>query len=252
MVFTGVGVALATLFDDNGDVDAGATAAHAARMVDHGVAAVVVAGTTGEAATLDPSERSTLLAAVRGAVEGRVPVIAGTGAPSARQARALTRRACDGGAHAVLVLSPPHVEDPRIYYQRVSDAAGDVPVIAYHFPKMSPPGVPIDSIPDLSVAACKDSSGDAERMLTTLHATAVPLYTGSSALLSYAGPLGCAGAILALANVEPERCRAAFAGDAVAQRDLTEAHLGIQRRFPAGLKQMMAERFGTATATRAV
>src|SRR5690606_634773 len=52
--FRGVGVALVTLFDDEGEIDAPATADHAARLVDAGVGAVLVAGSTGEAAALDP------------------------------------------------------------------------------------------------------------------------------------------------------------------------------------------------------
>ena len=65
LVFRGVGVVLVTLFDDEGEIDAPATVDHAARLVDAGVAAVLVAGSTGEAATLDPEERSDLLVAVR-------------------------------------------------------------------------------------------------------------------------------------------------------------------------------------------
>jgi 4-hydroxy-tetrahydrodipicolinate synthase len=251
MVFTGVGVALATLFDaDDGEVDADATAAHAARLVDLGVDAVLVAGTTGEAATLSADERARLLAAVRAAVGGRVPVLAGTGAPSARQAAQLTARAREGGADAVLALSPPGTADPRPYYARVAEAADGVPVLAYHFPKVSAPGLTVDVVDALPVAGCKDSSGDAERLLVTLEATSVPLYTGSSALLALAGPAGCAGAILALANVEPERCASAFAGDAQVQRELITAHLAAHERFPRGLKALMAKRFGTGEAAR--
>ena len=77
------------------------------------------------------------------------------------------------------------------------------------------------------------------------------MYTGSSALLSFAGPLGCAGAILSLANVEPERCARAFAGDVVAQAGLAEAHLAAHERFPRHLKEMVASRFGTSTVCRA-
>src|SRR5690606_41062189 len=111
--FEGVGVALVTLFDRDGELDAGTTAELAARLVEAGVRAVVVAGSTGEAAALEPDERSALLAAVRGAVGGRVPVLAGTGAPSARQAVALSRRAAGDGADARLVLSPPRTEDRK-------------------------------------------------------------------------------------------------------------------------------------------
>ena len=98
-----------------------------------------MAGTTGEAATLDAEERSDLLIAVRSAVDGRVPVLAGTGAPSARQAVVLSRRAADDGADALLVLSPAGVPDPRPYYERVASAV-DIPVLAYHYPKASAPG----------------------------------------------------------------------------------------------------------------
>lgn len=250
MVLQGVGVALATLFDDNGDVDAGATAAHAARLVELGIRGIVVAGTTGEAATLSVGEREGLLSAVRSAVDGAVPVLAGAGAASERQARDLTTRARDGGADAVLVLSPPMTADPVPYYTGVAKAAGDMPVLAYHFPKAAAPGIPLSALPDLPVSGCKDSSGDAERMLAALDVTSLPLYTGSSALLSFAGPIGCAGAILALANVRPEDCIAAFDGDRDAQRGLTEDHFAMGRRFPRGLKALMARRFATSEVAR--
>jgi len=133
-LFSGVGVALVTLFGDDGCLDADATAAHAARLVDLGVRAVVVAGTTGEASTLSPDERGELLRAVRKAIPPGtgIPVIAGTGAPSARQAAALTRDARDGGADGVLVLSPPGSADVLPYYETVAGAAG------YLLPNMLP------------------------------------------------------------------------------------------------------------------
>ena len=251
-VFTGVAVALLTLFDDEGDLDAVATAAHAARLVDLGVRAVVVAGSTGAAATLAPAERLALLAAVGGpeGVDGRVPVIAGTGAPSARQAASLTATAADHGADAVLTLSPPGTDEPRRYYEQVVDAAGTVPVLAYHFPAVSPPGIRVAALADLPVAGCKDSSGDADRLLETLSEWDRPLYVGSSALLALAGPLGGAGAIVTLANAEPELCVAAFAGDAAAQLELVPHHRAAAVRLPVGIKELTARRFGTSTVTR--
>jgi 4-hydroxy-tetrahydrodipicolinate synthase len=249
-VFEGVGVALLTLFDERGDVDVAATAGHAARLVDLGVAAVVVAGSTGEAAALDADERTAVLEAVVAGAGTRVPVLAGTGAPSARQAGRLTAMARDAGAAAALVLSPPGVADPRPYYDGVAKAAPELPLLAYHFPAASQPGIPVDLLASLPVVGCKDSSGDAERLLEELAAFDRPMYTGSSALLAFAGPVGCAGAILALANVEPEDCIAAFAGDAEAQRRLTGSHLEARRSFPRGLKELTAARFGTSAVSR--
>jgi 4-hydroxy-tetrahydrodipicolinate synthase len=231
-------------------VDLEATADHAARVVDLGVRAVVVSGSTGEAAALSAEERVLLLEGVRSAVPDTVPVLAGTGAPSARQAAALTLSAREHGADAVLVLSPPRVADPRPYYEVVARAAGgDLSVLAYHYPASSPPGIPVEMLPDLPVAGLKDSSSDPDRLLQELE-WGGPLYTGSSALLALAGPLGCTGAILALANVEPEGCVAAFAGDIKAQRRLAAAHRAAKADFPTGLKQLMAARFGTSPVAR--
>ena len=249
-VFTGVGVALVTLFDDRGELDAPATAGLAAQLVDLGMRAVVVAGTTGEAAALESDERVALLEAVRRHVPSSVPVIAGTGAPSARQAAKLTRDAAEHGADAVLTLSSPGVIDPRAYYDAVAKAAAGTPVLAYHFPQVAPPGIAVRFLGGLPVAGIKDSSGDAERLLHELDRYDGAIYTGSSALLSFGGPLGCAGAILSLANAEPERCARAFGGDVVAQGALLQSHLAAHESFPRGLKEMVAARFGTSTACR--
>lgn len=248
-VFRGVGVALVTLFDEDGEVDVAATAAHAARLVEAGIQGVLVSGSSGEAPALSAEERVLLLDGVRDAVPDDIPVIAGTGAPSARQAAALTLSASEHGADAVLVLSPPRVPDPSAYYDVVVRSAGALPVLAYHYPKASEPGIPVDVLPKLPVAGLKDSSGDPDRLLAELE-WGKPLYTGSSALLSFAGPLGCAGAILALANVEPEGCIAAFTGDPLAQRRLTGAHQASRVDFPRGLKEMMSARFGTSPVCR--
>lgn len=247
-VFTGVGVAIVTLFDAGGAVDAPATADLAARLVDLGVRGVLVAGSTGEAATLSPDERDTLVSAVRAALPRGVPVIAGTGAPSARQACELTVRAAECGADAAMALSPPLAADPLPYYEAVAEAAGDLPLLAYHFPKMSLPGIPVERLADLPVRGIKDSSGDPVRLLEELDRGNHPVWVGSTALVGMAGALGCAGAILAAANVDPEHAVAAIAGDAGAQRRLLTAHRA--GASIAGLKAAVAERFGTSTVTR--
>ena len=247
--FTGVGVALVTLFDEEGEIDAPATADHAARLVDAGVDAVVVAGSTGEAAALDVEERSDLLIAVRSAVDGLVPVIAGTGAASARQAVVLSRRAAGDGADALLVLSPAGVPDPRPYYERVA-ASVDVPVLAYHYPKVSAPGVPVDALGQLPVAGIKDSSGDAERLLLEADEISTGLYTGHASLIHLAAAIGCSGAILALANVDPEGCVRAWDGDGTVQRELISGHRSNALAGIAGLKRALCALHGTSPVTR--
>lgn len=249
-LFTGVGVALVTLFDEDGALDAPATARLAARLADAGVRAVLVAGTTGEPTTLTPPERTALVRAVREALPRDVLLLAGTGAPTGFQAAELTARAFDDGADAALALSPPGVADPRPYYERVATAAAGRPLLAYHFPVAASPGVPVDVLRELPVSGLKDSSGDPGRLLHELQAFDGDVYTGSAMLLTMAGAVGAAGALVALANLHPERCVAAFAGDGAAQRELVAAERAAMTDFPAGLKRLVAERCGVSAVAR--
>ena len=250
-MFRGVGVALVTLFRDDGDLDAVATADLAGRLVELGIQAIVVCGTTGEAAALEPDERDDLVNAVRKALPeaGGVPLIVGTGAPSRRQAARLTAAARDLGADAVLALSAPRATDPHPYYEAVAAAADGLPVLAYHNPAVSPPGIAVDALAALPVAGLKDSSADANRLLATLDAWEGAVYCGSSALISLAASVGCPGVILALANAEPEACLAAFAGDAESQLKLAKFRTA-ETRFPRGIKELVAARYGCTATTR--
>jgi 4-hydroxy-tetrahydrodipicolinate synthase len=246
---SGVGVALVTLFREGGALDAPATASLAGQLVDLGVRCVLVAGTTGEAAALTPEERDTLVGAVRSELPADVPVLAGTGAPTGRQAAELTERAFAVGADAVLALSPPGVADPRPYYDTVAEAATG-PLLAYHYPSASAPGIPVDLLPALPVSGLKDSSGDAGRLLHERDVFAGDLYTGATSLVGLCGAVGGAGALVAVANIAPEDAVATFAGDADAQVRLAAVDRAASADFPAGYKRAVAERFGTSVATR--
>jgi 4-hydroxy-tetrahydrodipicolinate synthase len=248
-LFTGVGVALVTLFTEEGDLQAKATADLAVQLAELGVRAVLVAGTTGEASALTPEERDELVGAVRAALPPGVPVIAGTGAPTGRQAAVLTERAFGAGADAALVLSPPGVADPRAYYERVA-ASAPGPLLAYHFPGAAAPGVPVDVLADLPVAGLKDSSGDAARLLHEREVFAGDLWTGAASLLTLCGAVGAAGGLVAAANIAPEDCIAALAGDGAAQVRVAALDRRASVDFPAGYKRATAERFGTSAVTR--
>lgn len=249
-VFTGVAAALVTLFDEHGHVDQDATATHAVHLVERGIRAVVVAGTTGEASHLSMKERLHLFDAVKSAVGDRVPVILGTGdlAPGV-SVPDLTARAAEHCASAALVLSPSK-GDVREFYGEVVAAAGSMPVLAYHYPKQSPPGISLDDLKALKVSGLKDSTGDIERMLETLAVFKKPFYSGNAAVLAYAGQLGCTGAILAAANLEPERCVDAFAGDIGAQKDLLPAQRIVSNYGVKGIKEELARRHGVSTVCR--
>ena len=150
----------------------------------------------------------------------------------------------------MLAFPPPGSRDLSGYYRAVASAAGRHPVLAYHFPRVSAPGIPVEALPDLPVAGVKDSSGDPDRLLDELAHYRGSTYVGSSAVLALAGPMGAAGAILALANIEPERCVAAFAGDAAAQLALADRHLEARRGGPPALKAVLAAEHGIPAGAR--
>jgi 4-hydroxy-tetrahydrodipicolinate synthase len=246
----GVGVALVTLFNADGELDAPATADLATQLAASGMRSVLVAGTTGEAASLSIAERTRLVRAVRESLPADVPVLAGSGAPSARQAVELTGAVLDAGADAVLALSPPGSSNARAYYERVVEAAGVAEVFAYHFPFASGPGIPVDILADLPVAGVKDSSGDIGRLYEEVETFPGSIYTGAASLALMAGALHCAGALLAIGNVYPELSTQAFYGDAEAQRRIVAESKRLAGGRLQGLKAAVSARFGASAMTR--
>jgi 4-hydroxy-tetrahydrodipicolinate synthase len=256
VVFGGVGVALVTLFGADGEIDPVATGKHAADLASRGVTGVLVCGTTAEAATLTEAERVMLIEAVRAALPGDVPVIAGTGAPSARQAVMLTRMAVAAGADAMLTWCPVSAGGPPSpaalagFYGAIDEAAGDRPVLAYHNPFLTCADLPVIDLGALPVAGLKDSSGRPDRLLDELTSYSGDTYVGSAGFLALAGPMGAAGGLLALANLLPEGCVAAFGGDFAAQRALAASHLAVSRGGIPQLKHMLAEAAGLSPVCR--
>ena len=249
-IFNGVGVALVTLFDEDLAVDASRTAALASQLVALGVTGVLVAGTTGEAAALSGEEREALVSAARAALPANIPVIAGVGAPSTYQALDYLDRVVGAGADALLALSLPGGADQYAYYESLAKRAGHTPLLAYHYPGASAPGIPLSVLAELPVQGGKDSSGESDRLLETKAHFDEPIYTGAASLLTLAGGIGCAGAILSLANAIPEICIAALSGDNEAQASITAANQQAKSPFPSGIKALTADRFHTPTHRR--
>jgi dihydrodipicolinate synthase/N-acetylneuraminate lyase len=248
-LFDGAGVALVTMFDADGRLLADATAAHAARLAERGVRAIVVAGTTGEGGQLEAADRRELLAAVRPAVPASLPVIVGTGDATAARALDLARGAVGGGADGVLAY-PPHDVTPEAFFASLREAVADVPVVAYHFPKHYLP-IAVERLAGLDIDGLKDSEGDAARLEQEARDWDKPVYTGSAPLLSVASGLGATGAILAIANLLPELAARALAGDADAQAELLPVHEEIRAGGLGVIKQALAREHGSPPFLRA-
>ncbi len=130
--------AMATVFDEDGAVDLGATRNLARHLVEHGSQGLVVAGTTGESPTLDDDEKLALLDAVLAEVGGEVTVILGSGSNDTRHTVELTKAAADHGADAGLVVTPyynrPNKAGLRGHFEAVAEGSPDLPLILYNIP----------------------------------------------------------------------------------------------------------------------
>lgn len=133
----GVCPAALTMFNADGSLDESGTRAHLTYLADEGAHGVVVAGTSGEFVTMSGAERTRLVEIATETVGDRIPVIAGTGAPSTRETIELTAAAAAAGASAALVILPYYMRPTReevLGHFRAVSAASTIPVLLYNNP----------------------------------------------------------------------------------------------------------------------
>ncbi len=138
---SGVLTAMATPFSEDGALDLDGARRLARHLVENGSHGLVVAGTTGESATLSDAEKLSLLEAVKEEVGDRATIVCGTGSNDTRHSVELTAAACHRGADAALAVTPyynkPNEAGLRAHFAAVAEAAGDTPVILYNIPSRS-------------------------------------------------------------------------------------------------------------------
>jgi 4-hydroxy-tetrahydrodipicolinate synthase len=134
----GILTAMATPFEADGAVDEAAARRLAAHLIEHGSHGVVVAGSSGEAATLDDEEHIALLAAVVDEIGDEATVICGTGTNDTRHSVELTKAAAEAGADGALVVTPyynkPTFPGIRAHFEAIAAAVPGLPLIAYNIP----------------------------------------------------------------------------------------------------------------------
>jgi 4-hydroxy-tetrahydrodipicolinate synthase len=163
----GVITAMVTPFAEDGSVDEAAARSLARRLLDNGSHGLVVAGTTGEGATLTDDEQISLLSAVVDEVGDDGLIVCGTGTNDTRHSQQLSKAAQDAGAHAVLVVTPYYNKPNRAgllgHFQAVAGSV-DVPVILYNIPSRSVINMPPDLLAELArienVVAVKQANNE--------------------------------------------------------------------------------------------
>ncbi|MFP5346188.1 MAG: dihydrodipicolinate synthase family protein [Actinomycetes bacterium] len=214
---TGVLVALVTPFTPDGsEIDADVLQAHVDRLVREGAHGLVPGGSTGEFTALTLGERKQLTELVVKAADGRVPVVAGTGALSTTDAVDLAAHAAQAGASALMVV-PPFYDAPDLAafkeLLREIYAASKLPIMFYNIPGASGLRLTPDEIASLAdvegVRYLKDTSGDAVSLteLLQLHGDRITTFNGWDTLTFYGIAAGAKGSVWGATNVIPELSR---------------------------------------------
>ena len=230
-MFKGSIVALVTPMLGSGEVDYDALEALIDFHVREGTNAIVIAGTTGESATLSPGEHCDLLARSYEMINQRVPMIAGTGANSTAEAIELTRFAEQCRAEASLLVTPYYNKPTQhglvLHHKAIAEAV-KIPQILYNVPGRTACDMQADTVAELArvpnIVGIKEATGSMERLADIKRQVDedFALLTGDDSTTCDFILNGGHGAISVTANVVPAKmakmCSLAYAGDAEAAR----------------------------------
>lgn len=235
-------VALVTPMDAEGRLDWDSLTQLVDFHLKEGTNAIVAVGTTGESATLDVDEHVAVIRHVVKQVAGRMPVIAGTGANSTREAIELTSAAKQAGADACLLVTPyynkPTQEGLYLHHRKIAESVA-IPQILYNVPGRTACDMLPDTIARLSsvpnIIGVKEATGDLTRGKEVLDkvASGFLVYSGDDATAVELMLMGAKGNISVTANVAPramsELCALAMRGEAEAARAINERLMPLHK-----------------------
>jgi len=234
-MFKGSMVAIATPMHDDGSVDFNALDGLVDFHLQNQTDVIIPAGTTGESATLDHEEHCQVIKRVVDRVNGRVPVIGGTGANSTWEAISLTRCAAEAGVDACLLVTPyynkPTQEGLYQHYKKIAEEV-DIPQILYNVPSRTACDMLPATVAKLAelknIVGVKEASGDMSRAIEIQKSCGPDfmVVSGEDGQAMESILAGGHGVISVTANVAPrlmhEMCAAALAGDREKAQTLNE------------------------------
>jgi 4-hydroxy-tetrahydrodipicolinate synthase len=241
-MFHGSMVALVTPMREDGAVDQDSLEALIELHIAEGTNAIVAVGTTGESATINEQEHCELLRQFVDIAAGRIPIIAGTGANSTREAIDLTRCGMQAGADACLLVTPyynkPTQEGLYQHYKLIAETV-PIPQILYNVPGRTACDMLPETVarlaPVANIVGIKDATGDMERgrQLLDICGDQLDVYSGDDATAMELILMGARGDISVTANVAPramrEMCAAALAGDRTRAETLDRPLRGLHQ-----------------------
>lgn len=159
--------AMITPFTETGEIDDTRLTSMVNHLIETGTTAIVACGTTGESPTLTHAEKLHVFAQTLKAVDGRIPVIAGTGGNDTKESERLSKEAESLGVQGLLLVAPyynrPSQEGLVAHFSKIANAV-DVPIMLYNIPGRCGVNIDVDTILRLAevpnIFAVKEASGD--------------------------------------------------------------------------------------------
>ncbi len=214
-MFRGSIVALVTPFNEDYSIDLEAYGRLIDFHIERGTHGIVPCGCTGEAATLSHDEQKQIIRYAVERVEGRIPVIAGTGSNNTREALELTRYAKEVGATGALLITPyynkPTREGQIAHYTSIAEQV-DIPIMLYNVPgrtgtKMEPETIAVLSrVPN--IVSVKEACGSVDQVSAIRSLCPINILSGDDSLTLPMMSVGGAGVVSVSANVAPEKVAA--------------------------------------------
>ncbi|KIL74931.1 4-hydroxy-tetrahydrodipicolinate synthase [Bacillus badius] len=210
MNFGQILTAMVTPFTQNGEIDFHAAQNLINHLIDNGTDGLVVAGTTGESPTLTTEEKAELFQFVVEVVNGRVPVIAGTGSNNTRASIHLTNLAERAGVDGIMLVVPyynkPSQEGLYQHFKAVAEST-PLPVMLYNIPGRSVANMSVETVVRLSsipnIVSIKDASGNLEAMTEIISQTPedFSLYSGDDGLTLPVLSIGGTGVVSVASHI---------------------------------------------------
>lgn len=225
-VFTGSGVAICTPFAPGGEIDYQAFERLIEFQISNGTRAIIILGTTGENPTVNDGEFKDVVKFAVSRINGRVPIVVGTGKNDTAHSVKLSQTAEKLGANALLLATPYYNKTTQaglIAHIKTVAAATSLPIILYNVPSRTGMSFTPETYAELArlptVNGVKEAGGDFTLLLRTLHKCPDDfyIYAGNDDQITAMMALGAVGVISVLANIEPKRtqelCRLALEND---------------------------------------
>ncbi len=233
-IFRGAGVALVTPFHENGEINYNKLGELVEEQVAGHTDAIIAMGTTGEAATTTEQEHMDVIRFICQQVNGRIPVIAGTGSNCTKTAIELSREAESVGADGVLLVSPYYnkatQEGLKRHFKAIADSIR-IPAILYNVPSRTGINIAPATIAELcrdvdNIVGVKEASGNFSAVAELMNLTDgnIDVYSGNDDQIVPMLSLGGKGVISVLSNIAPREthdiCELFFNGDIEGSRQL--------------------------------